>query len=294
MPLRAIFESLGATVDWDQETKTVTGTQGDKIIKLQIDNKVATVNDVDVALDVPGIIIDGNTYVPVRFIAESLGAIVNWDNNTKTVNINNNIKTYEVTRIVDGDTIKVNFNGKEESVRLIGIDTPESVHPDASKNLPEGKVASEYTKSKLDGKEVGLEFDVQERDHYGRLLAYVWIGGEMFNNVLLSEGYAQVATYPPNVKYVDDFTAIQKEARENNKGLWAYEPQAPVAPSTATPITPTPNTGTGEYIGSKKSDKYHYLGYTHVGQIEEENLIWFTSIGDAVSKGYKPCGYCFK
>lgn len=290
VPLRAIFESLGATVEWDNNTKTVTGTLGNKIIKLQIDNRIAKVDGKDVTLDVPGTIINGSTFVPVRFIAESLGAKVDWDNNTKTVIINNNIITYKVIRVVDGDTIKINYNGKEESVRLIGIDTPESVHPDSSKNVYEGLIASEFTKERLEVKEITLEFDVQERDHYGRFLAYVWVGGEMFNKVLLREGYAQVATYPPNVKYVDEFTAIQRQARENNKGLWANETPT----STPSPIIHNTNSGTGKYIGSKKSDKYHYPGYTHPGPIKPENLIWFDSIEDAVAKGYKPCGYCFK
>lgn len=223
VPLRAIFEALGVKVDWDNDTRTATGTKETKIIKLQINNKIAQVDGKEVILDVPGTVIDGSTFVPVRFIAESLGAKVNWDGVTKTVTINSNIKRYKVTRVVDGDTIKVDFNGKEESVRLIGIDTPESVNPDASKNVLEGKIASDYTKSRLEGKEVELEFDVQERDRYGRLLAYVWIGGEMFNKTLLSEGYAQVATFPPNVKYVDEFIEFQRRARENNKGFWAYD-----------------------------------------------------------------------
>ena len=79
---------------------------------------------------------------------------------------------------------------------------------------------SDYTKSKLTGKKVKLEFDVQERDKYGRLLAYVYIDGEMYNKHLLEIGYAKIATYPPNVKYVEDFKEIQKEARENKVGLW--------------------------------------------------------------------------
>lgn len=294
VPLRAIFEALNATVDWDNDTRTVTATQGDKIIVLQIDNKVATANSKEIILDVPGQLINGSTFVPVRFIAESLGANVDWDNSSRTVIIKSNatatLPTYKVTRVIDGDTIKVNFNGKEESVRLIGIDTPESVHPDASKNIKEGKIASEYTKNLLEAKEVGLEFDVQERDHYGRLLAYVYFNGSMVNKLLLQEGYAQISTYPPNVKYVDDFKEIQRVARENNKGLWAYEEiEATVTPS---PIPTDP--GTGKYKGSLKSDKYHYGEYTHRGQIADHNLIWFDSIEDAKAHGYKPCGICFK
>lgn len=228
VPLRAIFETLGATVDWENDTRTVTGTLGDKIIILQINNKIATVNGNIVVLDVPGQLINGRTFIPVRFIAESLDAKVDWNPNSKTVIIVSNTAakyppTYTVTRVVDGDTIKINYNGKEESVRLIGIDTPESVHPDASRNVFNGEIASNYTKTLLEGKDIELEFDTQKRDRYGRLLAYVYIDGTMVNRLLLKEGYAQVSTYPPNVKYVDEFTKIQKSARENSKGLWSYE-----------------------------------------------------------------------
>jgi len=130
---------------------------------------------------------------------------------------------YKVTRVVDGDTIIVDLNGTEERVRLIGIDTPESVHPDKEKNVEYGQIASAYTKNKLEGKQVYLEFDVQERDQYGRLLAYVYVDGEMFNKTLLEQGHAKVATYPPNVKYVDEFTVLQQEAREQKKGIWNYK-----------------------------------------------------------------------
>lgn len=127
----------------------------------------------------------------------------------------------KVIRIVDGDTIVVDYNGSEEKVRLIGVDTPESVHPNESKNTEEGIETSNYTKERLNGKTVELELDVQERDKYGRILAYVYIDGEMYNKELLRLGYAKLATYPPNVKYVDEFTKIQKEARENKVGLWS-------------------------------------------------------------------------
>ncbi|MDD4726624.1 MAG: stalk domain-containing protein [Tissierellia bacterium] len=228
VPLRPMFEALGARVDWDNDTRTVTATLDDKIIILQINNKIATVNGNEIELDVAGKLINGSTFIPVRFIAESLGAKVDWNPNSKTVIIISNTTamsstTYKVTRVVDGDTIKVNFNGKEESLRLIGIDTPESVHPDASRNVLEGRIASDYTKTLLEGKDIELEFDDEERDKYGRLLAYVYINGIMVNKLLLKEGYAQVSTYPPNVKYVDEFNQIQRIARENNKGLWSYE-----------------------------------------------------------------------
>lgn len=128
---------------------------------------------------------------------------------------------YIVTRVVDGDTIIVTKDGTETKVRLIGIDTPESVHPDKEKNTEFGELTSEYTKNKLLNKQVVLELDVQEKDKYGRVLAYVYIDGVMFNKLLLQEGMAQVSTYPPNVKYVEEFEEIQKKARTDKVGLWA-------------------------------------------------------------------------
>ncbi|MED0678713.1 thermonuclease family protein [Aneurinibacillus thermoaerophilus] len=133
--------------------------------------------------------------------------------------------TTKVIKVIDGDTFVVKINNKEEKVRLIGVDTPETVHPSKPVQYY-GPEASAYTKKRLEGKTVTLEFDVQQRDKYGRLLAYVWLGNEknkkaeMFNQTLVKEGYAQVATFPPNVKYTDSFVKLQKEAREAGKGLW--------------------------------------------------------------------------
>ena len=138
-----------------------------------------------------------------------------------TVN-NSELQTYEVIRVVDGDTFVIKYNGQNERVRLIGIDTPESVHPDEEKNTEFGEQVSKYSKEMLTGKKIVLEFDVEQRDKYGRLLAYVYLDGQMYNELLLKRGYAKLATYPPNVKYVEDFKALQKEARENKVGLWAY------------------------------------------------------------------------
>jgi micrococcal nuclease len=128
---------------------------------------------------------------------------------------------YLVTRVVDGDTIVVAIAGDEKKVRLIGVDTPESVHPDDSRNVPYGKISSEFTRTALEGKMVYLEYDVEPTDRYGRMLAYVWLDDVMFNKTLLIEGHAVLATYPPNVRYVDEFTGLQTQAREDGKGLWA-------------------------------------------------------------------------
>lgn len=146
------------------------------------------------------------------------------DNQTEKNNGSNKIDEtlYEVIRVVDGDTFVINYNGVNERVRLIGIDTPESVHPDDEKNTEFGVKVSNYSKEMLTGKNVMIELDVQKRDQYGRLLAYIYLDGQMYNKILLEKGFAKLATYPPNVKYVNEFIQIQKQARENGVGLWAY------------------------------------------------------------------------
>lgn len=126
-------------------------------------------------------------------------------------------------RAVDGDTFVVSIGGSEEKVRLLLIDTPESVKPDTPVQ-PFAKEASDFTKSMLEQNELSLEFDVSERDRYGRLLAYAWIGDRMLNEMLLEEGYARVAyIYPPNVKYVDRFKEIQSAAQKTGIGIWSIE-----------------------------------------------------------------------
>jgi micrococcal nuclease len=126
--------------------------------------------------------------------------------------------TVTVTRVVDGDTIDISPSVRGLSrVRLIGMDTPEVYFG----QQPYGQEASTFAKRRLEGEEVRLELDVQKVDPYGRLLAYVYLpNGEMFNETLLEEGYAQVATFPPNVKYVERLLDAQREARAANRGLW--------------------------------------------------------------------------
>lgn len=188
------------------------------------------------------------------------------------------LATAEVTRVIDGDTLQVELNGALERVRMIGVDTPETVHPTLGEE-PYGKEASLFTKEQLTGKTVQLEFDVEERDQYGRLLAYVWLDNEMFNRILLQQGYAQTATYPPNVKYVDYFKADQKQAREMDLGLWSLEDDR--TDSTASQL-----------IGNRNTKKYHLPGCQSVGSMKESNKISFPSENEAREAGYEPCGQC--
>ncbi len=122
--------------------------------------------------------------------------------------------------MTDGDTVKVSpeING-EDTVRFIGVDTPET-NPEQGVQ-PFGREATAFSEANLLDEEVSLEFDAEKEDDYDRLLAYVYLpDGTMFNETLLREGYAQVATFPPNTRYVDRFEDAQEEAREAGRGIW--------------------------------------------------------------------------
>ncbi len=129
---------------------------------------------------------------------------------------------YEVVKIVDGDTVKLLMDGEVTTVRLIGIDTPESVHPTKEKNVPEGKLASEHTRELLENNEVYVEYDREPTDRYGRTLAYLYLDeNTMVNALILSDGYAQVMMIAPNNKYAEYFQELEDEAKSRNAGLWS-------------------------------------------------------------------------
>jgi micrococcal nuclease len=125
-----------------------------------------------------------------------------------------------VDRVVDGDTIIVRERAGGVRVRLIGVDSPESVKPGTPVQCFALK-ASAFAKRALTDTLVRLEYDVDRFDRYGRTLAYVWVGSTMFNEDLVLEGYGVVDTVPPNVRYVDLFLAAERNAREHDRGLWS-------------------------------------------------------------------------
>lgn len=138
-----------------------------------------------------------------------------------------------VLRVVDGDTIVVMITGRvpgpgagaapigaEERVRLSGIDTPESVRPGTPIECF-GKEAARAAQVLLEGQEVTLVKDVEERDGFERLLRYVYLGDEMANARLVVNGYASAFTFPPNVRHAQLFVGLERTAREGNRGLWS-------------------------------------------------------------------------
>ena len=136
-----------------------------------------------------------------------------------------------IVRAVDGDTAVVKIDGQEKRVRFLGVDTPETVHPNKPVQFF-GKEASNFTKESLNGRRVWLEYDSNPQDRYGRHLAYIWLKNpatinestmreSMFNAKLLLGGYAKVMIIKPNKLYESEFKKFQEEAKHARLGVWS-------------------------------------------------------------------------
>lgn len=161
---------------------------------------------------------------------------------SKSITAPKGMQEVKVDLVVDGDTIKVLLNGKIEAIRLIGIDTPETVDPRKPVQCF-GREASNKAKEILSNKTVYLENDPTqgERDKYQRLLGYVWLDENTnFNKLMISEGYAHEYTYAVPYKYQAEFKQAEKEAREGNKGLWS--PSTCSGDTTSSVVTSTTTT----------------------------------------------------
>lgn len=128
-----------------------------------------------------------------------------------------------VLRVIDGDTIEVELGGRAEDVRLIGVDTPETVKPGTPVQCF-GERASHFTKRALEGRRVHLVFGAERHDVYGRLLAYVYLGRRFYNPILARRGLARTLTIPPNDRYAPLFHRLQRRAALAGRGLWGACP----------------------------------------------------------------------
>ncbi len=128
-----------------------------------------------------------------------------------------------VVRVVDGDTVEARIGGAVEDVRLIGVDTPETVEPGAPVQCF-GPAASRFTKRALEGRRVRLVFGVERRDVYGRLLAYAYVDREFVNAALLRHGLARTLAIPPNTRYRALFERLELAAARAGRGLWGACP----------------------------------------------------------------------
>ena len=167
----------------------------------------------------------------IYFTGGDLSFFDNGENNGN--NLNNDFVQATVSRVVDGDTMSVIVGNEERRVRFLGVDTPETVHPNKPVQYY-GKEASQFTKNSLTGKRVWLEYDKNPTDRYNRHLAYIWTSKpnqinestmreNMFNAKLLLDGYAKVMMIKPNTKYKELFEKFQNEAKSSKRGLWRNE-----------------------------------------------------------------------
>lgn len=221
-----------------------------------------------------------------------------------------------IVKNVDGDTIDINLNGKIEKVRMLCVDTPETHHPRLGVQ-PFGPEASDYTKKILSvGTKVQIEPGIGDgRDKYGRLLAYIYVNGKMFNEMLLEQGLARVAyIYAPNTQYVDGFYASQKKAQKKGLGIWSIENYAQSdgyhtnnvkdedkkekntnssSGSTGNNYQNNPNDDQetnlnckGKIKGNANSHIYHVPGGSYYDSTTD-NIVWFCSEKEAQDKGYR-------
>lgn len=179
-------------------------------------------------------------------------------------------------RVIDGDTIVLDGN---ETLRLIGVDTPET--KDARKPVQYfGQEASEFTRNLVEGKRVRLEFDQDRVDKYGRTLAYVYLeDGTLLNAEIIKQGYGFAYTIFP-FKYLEEFRQYEKEARENERGLWAAKEE--IKPKDQIKA----NEDTIVYI-TKTGKKYHSENCRYLSKSKIP-----ISLKEAVKKGCAPCSVC--
>ena len=210
---------------------------------------------------------------------------------------------YKVIRVVDGDTIVIDYKDKYEKVRMLCVNTPESVHPDKKQNIPMGKAASDYTKTRLKGKYVDLEFEGPIRGRYGRLLAYVIVDGQNFNLELVRQGLSPYYTkYGLSQKYDQEFREAERYARNHKLNIWGdpalterylrlKSKWGQHRPRISTP-TSTVQTKDWKYVASKKSKVFHRPDCKWAERISPKNLIGFKSKEEAVQSGRRPCKSC--
>lgn len=210
---------------------------------------------------------------------------------------------YKVIRVVDGDTIVVNYKGKYEKVRLLCVNTPESVHPDEKQNTFMGKVASDYTKASLEGKYADLEFEGPRRGKYGRLLAYVFVDGKNFNLELVEMGLSPYYTkYGLSQKHDKEFREAERHARKHKLNIWEnYELTQKYLRlkskwgqhrSTVSSPPATVQTEKWKYVASRNSSVFHWPGCGYVKRILPKNLIGFYSREEVIRSGRRPCKVC--
>lgn len=195
--------------------------------------------------------------------------------------------TYKVERVVDGDTIRVVINGVSTPVRIIGLNTPETVDPRKTVECF-GKEASAVAKTLLSGKQVTLEADPTQgdRDKYNRLIRYVFLAdGTDYSKRMISDGYAYEYTYNTPYKYQKEYKQAQAEAKSAQRGLWAPNACANFQTSTPTSSTTTTAIPSGKYYLSSASNATKYYPESCSGwkELSPNNLKAFSTLEELLS-----------
>jgi len=191
----------------------------------------------------------------------------------------------KVIRVIDGDTVEIEGGQK---VRYIGIDTPETVHPDKAVQCF-GREATDKNRKLVEGKTVELEQDISETDKYGRLLRYVYIDDLFVNDYLIRQGFAHASSYPPDIKYQDQFRQAEQEARQNNRGLWS---QCNLASQSSQQLGPSQSSDCliKGNISSSGEKIYHLPGQYYYDKTvidESRGEKWFCTEEETVSAGWR-------
>lgn len=207
----------------------------------------------------------------------------------------------KVIRVVDGDTIEIEGG---EKVRYIGIDTPETVDPRKTVQCF-GIEASKKNKELVEGKMVRLEKDITDRDKYNRLLRYIYVGDTFINLELVKQGFAYSYSYPPDIKYQDQFVKAQQEAREASMGLWnacSADPRVnpSATPQVSSPAPATQNNSSGSCtikgnISTSGEKIYHLPGcgsYAKTQIDESHGEKWFCTEAEAQAAGWRKALNC--
>jgi micrococcal nuclease len=189
------------------------------------------------------------------------------------------LRAERVAHVIDGDTIELASGVR---VRYIGVDTPEIHHPRKPVQYY-GREAAEFHRRLVEGMDVRLEYDVERKDRYGRTLAYVYLDTLFVNAELVRQGYAQILTIPPNVKYASLFLSLQRRARANRQGLWDERAESAWRAGGGAGVVAPERT---VYV-AKTGKKYHRPDCRRLARGARA-----TTLSAALARGLTPCSAC--
>lgn len=195
----------------------------------------------------------------------------------------------KVKYAVDGDTIWVDIDGKDEKVRFVGVNTPE-VAKDGKPAEFMAEEAKDFTNKTLKNKEIYLEKDISDRDKYDRLLRYIWleepvgnpslsdIEKKTLNGILVKEGYAYANYYKPDIKYQEYLKELERSAQDNKLGIWSDGTEQKEEKIDETHLVK----------GNKNSKVYHLPEWDSYDTVKEKNAVYFETEKEAKESGFRP------